>query len=130
MFFSLAFAKAKKEQIERWPSGLRRTLGKRVCVNSVSRVRIPSSLRVQKVPPEKMSELAQVFFLEGLFILRSNMHFQHSHFGMTERSEVIPLSKLAQVFFLEGLFILRSNCLLYTSPSPRDLSTSRMPSSA
>ena len=23
-----------------------------------------------------------------------------------------------------------SNCLLYTSPSPRDLSTSRMPSSA
>ena len=29
---------------ERWPSGLRRTLGKRVCVNSVSRVRIPSSL--------------------------------------------------------------------------------------
>ena len=26
--------------------------------------------------------------------------------------------------------ILRSLCLLYTSPSPRDLSTSRMPSSA
>ena len=29
-------------KIERWPSGLRRTLGKRVYVNSVSRVRIPS----------------------------------------------------------------------------------------
>ena len=28
---------------------------------------------------------------------------------------------------MEGLY---SNCLLYTSPSPRDLSTSRMPSSA
>ena len=28
------------------------------------------------------------------------------------------------------LFINTSNCLLYTSPSPRDLSTSRMPSSA
>ena len=26
--------------------------------------------------------------------------------------------------------ILSMNCLLYTSPSPRDLSTSRMPSSA
>ena len=25
---------------------------------------------------------------------------------------------------------LRKDCLLYTSPSPRDLSTSRMPSSA
>ena len=29
--------------------------------------------------------------------------------------------------FIGSLF---SNCLLYTSPSPRDLSTSRMPSSA
>ena len=29
-----------------------------------------------------------------------------------------------------GLDILVNNCLLYTSPSPRDLSTSRMPSSA
>ena len=29
-----------------------------------------------------------------------------------------------------GLLILYSICLLYTSPSPRDLSTSRMPSSA
>ena len=26
--------------------------------------------------------------------------------------------------------IIRNSCLLYTSPSPRDLSTSRMPSSA
>ena len=26
--------------------------------------------------------------------------------------------------------VYRMNCLLYTSPSPRDLSTSRMPSSA
>ena len=29
-----------------------------------------------------------------------------------------------------GLFVLCTVCLLYTSPSPRDLSTSRMPSSA
>ena len=29
-----------------------------------------------------------------------------------------------------GLRVLRKVCLLYTSPSPRDLSTSRMPSSA
>ena len=29
--------------LERWPSGLRRTLGKRVCVNSVTWVRIPLS---------------------------------------------------------------------------------------
>ena len=29
-----------------------------------------------------------------------------------------------------GAIILSKDCLLYTSPSPRDLSTSRMPSSA
>ena len=29
-----------------------------------------------------------------------------------------------------GAFEMSYNCLLYTSPSPRDLSTSRMPSSA
>ena len=32
--------------------------------------------------------------------------------------------------FAEGNLTLYRNCLLYTSPSPRDLSTSRMPSSA
>ena len=31
---------------------------------------------------------------------------------------------------LEPKFIQLEGCLLYTSPSPRDLSTSRMPSSA
>ena len=29
-----------------------------------------------------------------------------------------------------GMDTKKDNCLLYTSPSPRDLSTSRMPSSA
>ena len=32
--------------------------------------------------------------------------------------------------FLEGFDAIIQACLLYTSPSPRDLSTSRMPSSA
>ena len=31
---------------------------------------------------------------------------------------------------VQGLIAQRTACLLYTSPSPRDLSTSRMPSSA
>ena len=31
---------------------------------------------------------------------------------------------------LAGVGFQRESCLLYTSPSPRDLSTSRMPSSA
>ena len=32
--------------------------------------------------------------------------------------------------FIKEIFKQSSPCLLYTSPSPRDLSTSRMPSSA
>ena len=32
--------------------------------------------------------------------------------------------------YIDEIFIRYTNCLLYTSPSPRDLSTSRMPSSA
>jgi len=32
--------------------------------------------------------------------------------------------------FVTHLFVVAYDCLLYTSPSPRDLSTSRMPSSA
>ena len=37
---------------------------------------------------------------------------------------------LAWTSIIEPLSVVLSPCLLYTSPSPRDLSTSRMPSSA
>ena len=54
---------------------------------------------------------------------------------------VLPAGKVFQAGTLSGnpiataagiamLTALRDTCLLYTSPSPRDLSTSRMPSSA
>ena len=38
-----------------------------------------------------------------------------------------PLDELYPIVYLDAIYV---NCLLYTSPSPRDLSTSRMPSSA
>ena len=38
----------------------------------------------------------------------------------------VPTAKATEI----GMRALSSPCLLYTSPSPRDLSTSRMPSSA
>ena len=37
---------------------------------------------------------------------------------------------LAMIPEVDGKRVLDIGCLLYTSPSPRDLSTSRMPSSA
>ena len=42
-------------------------------------------------------------------------------------ARLIETGKLADAIVLKNRF---SHCLLYTSPSPRDLSTSRMPSSA
>ena len=51
--------------------------------------------------------------------------------SVLEESELeeltLTINKKGQ-FFIE--FESYKNCLLYTSPSPRDLSTSRMPSSA
>ena len=38
--------------------------------------------------------------------------------------------RLAMLGIVAGLGAYLTTCLLYTSPSPRDLSTSRMPSSA
>ena len=40
--------------------------------------------------------------------------------------DISPIILLLLIWFIE----MCMNCLLYTSPSPRDLSTSRMPSSA
>ena len=47
-------------------------------------------------------------------------------------TEEIQLNELAGVSPEErqGIYCDDDGCLLYTSPSPRDLSTSRMPSSA
>ena len=45
----------------------------------------------------------------------------------------VAIKDLEQVVaYLDDMIVLDSDttCLLYTSPSPRDLSTSRMPSSA
>ena len=40
-----------------------------------------------------------------------------------------PLARLTEIRYVP-LRVAVTRCLLYTSPSPRDLSTSRMPSSA
>ena len=42
----------------------------------------------------------------------------------------LKISKVAKKLFKLDKIVWAITCLLYTSPSPRDLSTSRMPSSA
>ena len=53
------------------------------------------------------------------------------YFGFGDDPKLVKDSVLATLL-LVGLFgaVISASCLLYTSPSPRDLSTSRMPSSA
>ena len=87
--------------------------------------------RAQPVPasgqPRGLSESWQAFLrnpsgLAGLFILLA----------------IVAIAAFANVLFpgdpldmvAEPLLWPFTSCLLYTSPSPRDLSTSRMPSSA
>ena len=41
-----------------------------------------------------------------------------------------PVDETSKVEFIKLEMPMTKDCLLYTSPSPRDLSTSRMPSSA
>ena len=50
-------------------------------------------------------------------------------FEGTAKGKALDLSEAAPVFGKDST-IRGTSCLLYTSPSPRDLSTSRMPSSA
>ena len=47
------------------------------------------------------------------------------------QNDSVPLADLQQKVLHGEVYLNRcQSCLLYTSPSPRDLSTSRMPSSA
>ena len=51
---------------------------------------------------------------------------------VSRRKKIVPLSEKLRAAppCLDGILQKAMACLLYTSPSPRDLSTSRMPSSA
>ena len=58
--------------------------------------------------------------------------FSESHIeeGLAYGSIALNFKMLRDYLKLGGIDLLSIYCLLYTSPSPRDLSTSRMPSSA
>ena len=59
----------------------------------------------------------------------SNKVEQHGVRGFSVVNHML-LPKAFAASVEDSYWHLRQDCLLYTSPSPRDLSTSRMPSSA
>ena len=60
----------------------------------------------------------------GLSTIQTSLSAYY-HFDMGKMRDVF-----VGILWAIGAFLFFYNCLLYTSPSPRDLSTSRMPSSA
>ena len=76
-------------------------------------VRIPSVNGFADIDPAKPAEEAMAVHLET----------ELSKFGLEVETQMVRNGRRNVWGTLKG-------CLLYTSPSPRDLSTSRMPSSA
>ena len=74
-------------------------------------------------------ELVSVCKLEEdqLNFVKNKFNFQHAS---TDFHEMLSLSPLDGVVIASPHFAHYENCLLYTSPSPRDRTRSRMPSSA
>ena len=85
-------------------------------------------------PPETVGEAAvRLIKKAGELIDMSKHTGEHPRMGATDVCPFVPVSGVTmeeciQVAQEVGERVGR--CLLYTSPSPRDLSTSRMPSSA
>ena len=86
--------------------------------------------------------MKQIFFdneLQDLFKERASFSFAQEIQGETYRKHANRITKRIEVnekgYFLKihgpvGWREVLKNCLLYTSPSPRDATLSRMPSSA
>ena len=73
--------------------------------------------------PEKRSALGPLLYLA------------QEKDGYISNDSIVQISNLVgitevQVKSVASFYSMYKDCLLYTSPSPRDLSTSRMPSSA
>ena len=82
-----------------------------------------------------MSDFLTVFF--GTIVLSSMVIIVHLKAAYHPYHNPIPLIISSLAVMLTGIFassLVNSNltyfCLLYTSPSPRDVEESRMPSSA
>ena len=79
------------------------------------------------------TKLKEAFDKDGVVVIR-NFITQQELDEICDKAEMLTqkLPKRSDNFsnVTKGLDRMDSYCLLYTSPSPRDLSTSRMPSSA
>ena len=86
----------------------------------VVREKAPRMTTVEASIRVEVPVLDSLMDLVGELVLARNQIVEYV--GQNESTEVVAAA--------QRLNVITSDCLLYTSPSPRDLSTSRMPSSA
>ena len=79
---------------------------------------IESMIKIHQV------EILRILYKNGVY-MNENQNGTHINLMDTQPEVLEEVKK-----YLEYVKYQENSCLLYTSPSPRDLSTSRMPSSA
>ena len=81
--------------------------------------------------PVRLYYLASIFRYERPQAGRYRQHYQFGCEAIGDDDPAVDAEVIDLAWqFFRSLELKRLSCLLYTSPSPRDLSTSRMPSSA
>ena len=81
----------------------------------------------------KVSTALLQSLIEGPLLLKDLPEadtFSHGALTLPETQTSLNFEQKLGHLYEDSLATLLESCLLYTSPSPRDLSTSRMPSSA
>ena len=98
-------------------------------INELSETIVPKNILIQSELdlPQKKSETETIKRLQEL--AKSNSVFR-SFIGMGYYGTIIPGVIRRNVLENPGWYTQYTPCLLYTSPSPRDRTRSRMPSSA
>ena len=100
--------------------------GNKTKVSEISAMLDVLSLRVKKQPEYLNVEETGETYFENAFLKAKAAALETKTWALADDSGL-------EVDVLDGrpgIYSARYACLLYTSPSPRDLSTSRMPSSA
>ena len=85
---------------------------------------------ISQMIPEKYNLGLSVFSMISFAFTIFNTIFCHLVEDDLGKNKKMLVMECAMIFFGYFVMTLVEDCLLYTSPSPRDLSTSRMPSSA
>ena len=76
---------------------------------------------------KKYSKILIKYILLIFFMVKNTMAYEEASYQVVQKFENFEIRSYQERYVIQVRY---NNCLLYTSPSPRDRSVSRMPSSA